>query len=306
MAPTSGTRPPQSPVSAQTCVAASVNSPMLGTADPVDGWLLLEAPGRWGAQWRDAADLDPAFVAQVELLLASAAAGGFKLRPQLIKQSRVQGQRVLLIVDGRLSVLAGGRGALAALQPDRFPALLSAARSGQPVDNPDASLQALSEPQYFVCTNGQRDRCCGALGLPIYRLLAEQVQQRCWQISHVGGHRFAPNVLVTPGALLYGRLDPATVPQFLQDVEASRVAFAWLRGRSTYAPVVQAAELLLQRQGLRLLHVADQGSAVRVTFCDEAETVAITVGRSVEEELVLASCGAAELKPYSPFAARSN
>ena len=70
---------------------------------------------------------------------------------------------------------------------------------------------ARSAPQYFVCTNGQRDLCCARFGLPTYAALRERVGERVWQTTHVGGHRFAPNVLTLPQAALYGRVQPADV-----------------------------------------------------------------------------------------------
>ncbi|MEM1433394.1 MAG: sucrase ferredoxin [Pseudomonadota bacterium] len=292
-----------------TCVAASEGRSMIGTVDHVDGWLLLEAPGRWGAQWHDAEAVDAGLRQQIEALLAAAAAEGLKLRPQLVKQQAVRGQRVLLLAHERLWLLAGGLRALKESPATGLSTLFRAAKEAPAtaVRAAGGQLQALSEPQYFVCTNGQRDRCCGALGMPLYRALSAAVQQRAWQISHVGGHRFAPNVLVTPGALLYGRVAPAVVERFLAAVEGGCVAFDWLRGRSSYPPLVQAAEAFLARQGLELVAVESAGTEPergRVVFSAGAEQLAIDVGRSSETEAVLASCGAPTLKSYSPFATR--
>lgn len=294
-----------------TCVAASAGRSMVGTVDHVDGWLLIEAPGRWGAKWHEAEAVDAALQAQVEAQIEAAAADGLKLRPQVVKQSAVRGQRVLLLAHERLWLLAGGRRALLDAEANEMSALLQTAKNSAEGAGRAAGdrLQALVEPQYFVCTNGQRDRCCGALGMPLYRALSNRVQQRAWQISHVGGHRFAPNVLVTPGALLYGRVGLEDTDRFVAEVEAGTVAFDWLRGRSSYPPLVQAAEVFLKRQGLKLLEIeanadASEVEGGRVTFAAGDERVAVSVGRSSEQEAVLASCGATALKSHSPFATR--
>jgi hypothetical protein len=56
----------------------------------------------------------------------------------------------------------------------------------------------------LVCTHGAQDSCCGAIGYPVYdRLRHGYARQpganlRVWRVSHLGGHRFAPNVLDMP------------------------------------------------------------------------------------------------------------
>ena len=88
-----------------------------------------------------------------------------------------------------------------------------------------------------------------ALGLPLYNQLRERFGERVWQVSHLGGHRFAPNVLVLPQGVLYGRVGTAvgdagdeSVEQFAAEVEAGAVSRRHLRGRSCYPKPVQAAE----------------------------------------------------------------
>lgn len=56
----------------------------------------------------------------------------------------------------------------------------------------------------LVCTHGSRDRCCASLGYPVYQKLRRgsapgtNGAMRVWQSSHLGGHRFAPNLLDLP------------------------------------------------------------------------------------------------------------
>ena len=62
-----------------------------------------------------------------------------------------------------------------------------------------------------------------------------------WECSHVGGDRFAANVLVLPSGLLYGRVLPFAAPEFVAAAEAGEVVGALLRGRIGLVPVAQAA-----------------------------------------------------------------
>ena len=69
----------------------------------------------------------------------------------------------------------------------------------------------LGSPQVLVCTHGSRDRCCGVLGGAIFAQLKNQLKMMLpdavWQVSHLGGHRFAPTALCLPLGLLLGRID---------------------------------------------------------------------------------------------------
>ncbi|MEM6709558.1 MAG: sucrase ferredoxin [Pseudomonadota bacterium] len=289
---------------AMRCVDASAGRSMIGTADRVDLWLFIEVAGRWSAQVPDALAAQAPLDSACKRLTEAAAGQGLKLRSQLIKQTGRRGERRVLVALGNLAFsLSGGTAALIAVDAGTLVDNLLAARS-RPAENLDG-FERLSEPQYFVCTHGQRDRCCGALGLPIYRALNERLPGRVWQTSHVGGHRFAPNVLTLPRAVLYGRLELQSLDAFIDAVETDQIAFPWLRGRSVYPPVVQAAEALLARQELRLLHVDGDDQAARVTFADHRHRYRIDVQRSGVPERILASCGAPQLKDYAPFAALS-
>ena len=84
--------------------------------------------------------------------------------------------------------------------------------------------------------------------------MAEIAPEATWQCSHVGGDRFAANVLCFPHGLSYGRVDALGAEQIIQEYRAGLVTLEYLRGRSCYEPVVQAAERFLrQRRDLRAL-----------------------------------------------------
>ena len=57
-----------------------------------------------------------------------------------------------------------------------------------------------------------------------------------WECSHLGGDRFAANVLVLPAGLLYGRVLPFAAPEFVAAAEAGEVVGALLRGRIGLPP----------------------------------------------------------------------
>jgi hypothetical protein len=251
---------------------------LAGTSDVVDVWLLLEYRPAWKAKALPHSDLAPSIKRWLQETIEALAQLGLKARPQFIRQPELDSDRVRLLVarDGALWEFSGtGYDFLQSLD-------LAAA------NYPDANRR--SEPQYFVCTNGQRDLCCARFGLPIYAALRERVGSRAWQVTHLGGHRFAPNVLVLPDGLLYGRVEPGGLAEFVSTVENGSVAFANLRGRSRYPKHVQAAEAFLAQDGLRLLHVDGDAQTAVVTFAGVGERVQVRVDRQAGPA-VLASCG---------------
>jgi hypothetical protein len=277
------------------CSESNAGEPLAGTADPVGAWLLLEYRPVWKAKAHDDNSLAPRTRQWLADALAGLARVGIRGRPQFIRQPEVDSvhTRFLLGLPGRLLAFSGvGYGFLESLDVAAIAA-----------DSAAAGGERVVAPQYFVCTNGQRDVCCARFGLPAYTALRERVGTRVWQVTHLGGHRFAPNVLVLPQGALYGRVTPAAVPEFVAAVESDALAFPQLRGRSWQPKHVQAAEAFSGRSDLRLLHVDGDESRATVRFAAPDGVVDVAVRRDVAGLPVLASCGDAEpglVYPYRP------
>ena len=109
-----------------------------------------------------------------------------------------------------------------------------------------------TEPLVTVCTNGRRDFCCAKFGVPTYNEMLNLAEDTVWQSSHVGGHRFAPNVFAFPHGILHGRLQPEDAAGFLEHVRKGELDLDHYRGRSTYSKPGQAAEYFLRKQTGRL------------------------------------------------------
>jgi hypothetical protein len=105
----------------------------------------------------------------------------------------------------------------------------------------------VGHPLFLVCTHGKHDRCCARRGRPVYEALREQVEQGwVWQSSHVGGDRFAGNVVALPDGVYYGRVDPAATWPVVEAALAGRIHPPCYRGRSCYGFAAQAAELAVR------------------------------------------------------------
>jgi (2Fe-2S) ferredoxin len=97
------------------------------------------------------------------------------------------------------------------------------------------------EPIILVCTHGIHDTCCAIRGRPVAAALSEVWPDQVWECSHVGGDRFAPNVVVLPDGYYYGNVDPDRCVGTVRAHLAGAVAADNLRGMSRYPPAVQAA-----------------------------------------------------------------
>lgn len=145
------------------------------------------------------------------------------------------------------------------------------------------STARMEEPLFIVCTNGKRDACCALFGLPVYEALrqAEKADGRApvWQSSHVGGHRFAPNLVVFPEAIYYGRVQPGEAAALRERHLRGEVDLAHLRGRACYPPLVQAADALMRAETGRLgteefnlISAAEEKEGIwRVTFRSQVD-----------------------------------
>ncbi len=106
----------------------------------------------------------------------------------------------------------------------------------------------------LVCTNGRRDLCCARFGTPVYNYLKKEEPGfpglRVWQSTHMGGHRFAANLLWLPQGVLYGRVDALSAAEILSAQRRGQIYLPNLRGRTAYPEAAQAADFYLrQRSG---------------------------------------------------------
>jgi len=111
--------------------------------------------------------------------------------------------------------------------------------------------ELLTGHHIFVCTHGTRDPQCGGCGPPLIEHfsaalddvgLANTVSLR--GTSHVGGHRFAGNVLIYPGGDWYGYVTPDRVPRIIEQqiVNGQVVKDLW-RGRMGLTPDEQLRQV---------------------------------------------------------------
>jgi hypothetical protein len=98
-------------------------------------------------------------------------------------------------------------------------------------------------PLFVVCTHGRRDPCCAERGRPLAQGLAASFPDITWESTHVGGDRFAGNLVAFPHGLYFGRVEPEEAPEIVRAYAEGRIGrLDRYRGRSSDAFHVQTAE----------------------------------------------------------------
>ncbi len=261
-----------------TCATASrdLDEPLAGTAATARTWLLLEQSGPWGAKALTSSHLDPEVGRALE-----AAAEGTGVRVALIRRPGRHADchtptRHQVYVAHTVPGSTWLRGAVTDDPRELLDLDFAALGAG---DHGGFGTPHTGAPLALVCTNGKRDRCCALLGRPLAAELADAGEEGAWEITHLGGHRFSPTLLVLPYGYAYGRTGARAVKEILEAVRADRVVTEGCRGVSAWDRPGQAAEL-----AVREATGEDAAGALSVVRADDAAptwevTVAHTDGR---------------------------
>lgn len=212
------------------CAEASLEraEPLAATASRVDNWILVEYRGVWAYDPVAASALSDPVKAHLRERIRA-------LRPAKVLFVR----RGRALHQERLSVFWGNSSEDGARL---FRAEL-ASHDGLLEYDFESPGEPVSHPLLLVCTHGKHDRCCARYGRPLYEALREQVEEGwLWQVSHIGGDRFAGNLICLPEGLYFGRVGAAEAWSVLDEHLAGRIHLGCYRGRSAYAVPVQAAE----------------------------------------------------------------
>ncbi len=205
------------------------------TASRVDNWILIEYRGLWAHDAVDGSTLNAA----VKEHLVEARRRLPHTRILFIRRAERRSRHGLVAYVARSTRTERQ---LRCLELERYDDLLGVdlAAAGRPVDH----------PLFLVCTHGKHDRCCAKFGRPLYDAVREQVEDEwVWQSSHVGGDRFAGNVVVLADGVYYGRVEPAEAWAVVEAALERRVHLPLYRGRSCYGFAAQAAELAVREAG---------------------------------------------------------
>lgn len=288
------------------CADASreAGEPLLGTAAEAPLWLLVEHDGPWGPKGLPDSQLAEAALAELEAFAKDVK----DVRVQLARRPDRTGDEVRIW----FASTRPGAQELWQLTLNHIDALGSVDLKGFVAGRPPEGAVLCDAPMFFVCVHGKRDRCCAMRGMPVYSELNRLTGQRTWMTTHLGGHRFAPTLIVLPHGICYGRVEPSEM-EALVTAHARGEIFSLerMRGRTSYPEAVQAAEVFLRTRlaerkldALELMGTEPGAEGTRVLFRERANGAEHEVRVASEALLpIMQSCGAAP-KPAKRFVTR--
>lgn len=213
-----------------------------GTASVGDLWLLIEYPFAWGPHALKDSDLSQAVKAHLIKFIKTIP----RARLLFIKRERKKPRDGLAVFVVRCRE---HEPTVARLEINDYEQLLEINPARIAAEHaPQAEASASDSPLYLVCTHGKRDKCCAKFGYPLYKSLSS-LSGSVWQCSHVGGDRFAANLVCFPHGLFYAHVTEETGRLCLEEYEERRLVLDKYRGRACYQYPVQAAEYFIRTEG---------------------------------------------------------
>jgi hypothetical protein len=239
----------------------AAEEPLAGTASMIRHWLLIEHAGPWGRDGLLDARLPEGLGRELRDLEGRTGA-----RVLLIRKPH----RVPEYDDGTVLCFAADVG-----EARLGFAAVTTIENALDLDPRDrSSFTPTPQPLFVVCTHGRRDPCCAERGRPLVERLAASFPDVTWESTHVGGDRFAANLVAFPHGLYHGRVEPDEGPEIVSGYAEGRIArLDRYRGRSSDPFHVQAAECALRdRLGLDRIDAVTpersdrEGDRAEVTF----------------------------------------
>ena len=252
------------------------SEPLSATASRIDYWLLIEYRGLWARAPLGGSGLSEEVKDHVRAQLDERRPA----RLLFVKRPERRGRAGIRVFHGSTREEAS---AFFRLELASYDELLGVdlASAGEPLEH----------PLFVVCTHGKRDRCCAVYGRPLYEALRDELDEDwVWQATHVGGDRFAGNVVVLPEGLYFGRVGADGAAPLADAYLAGHIDLDHYRGRCWYPFPVQAAEQAV-REELGLSETRDLSFA-RARRAGEGWIVGFrTRDGAVHERTVVAELG---------------
>jgi hypothetical protein len=216
--------------------AGDRGEPMFATGSQVRAWLLIEVRGAWGQDAIHESALGEHVPAHWKDALRRRGVRAVCIRSHL-RDDDTAGVRLFTCGAPR-----PGEGPAQLWRRD-LGSLAEVARAVEASGLGDGDWEVVDERLLLVCTNGRHDQCCANLGRPLIRTLRESAwAAELWECSHIGGDRFAANLVVLPDSLYFGRVDPVAAPHLLGMLDEHRIDLEHFRGRTAYTLAEQAVE----------------------------------------------------------------
>ncbi|HEX8920551.1 MAG TPA: sucrase ferredoxin [Pyrinomonadaceae bacterium] len=221
-------------------LSREVREQPFGTASTADAWLLLEYSSAWGARAFQESQLTRAVKEHLKKALQATP----RSRLLFIKQERASGNHLSLFIVRSTETDAS----IVRLKLSGYEQLLDITLAGILAGKQAAGAERWERPLFLVCTHGKRDKCCAKFGYALYKSLRSDAGDDVWQSSHVGGDRFAANLICFPHGFFYAHVTADAGRQIISQYNQQTVSLINYRGRCCYPSPIQAAEFFLRSE----------------------------------------------------------
>ncbi|MFC7446937.1 sucrase ferredoxin [Rhodococcus daqingensis] len=215
--------------------SSAAGEPMVARAGHTRLWVLIEHPGPWPKS-APAGVLPQGLLDRIDEL-------GDPARLVLIRRPRrrevTEPRWILAWSDGVNQWMREG-------VVDSYDDLAALPFEASAAGLEPAAGTARSAPLFVVCTHGKKDACCAELGRPIVTALSAVDGADVWECTHIGGDRFAANMIALPAGVYFSRLGAESARAAARDHLAGRMSLAQLRGRAALPQPAQVAEHVIR------------------------------------------------------------
>lgn len=274
-----------------------------GTASTGDVWLLIEYPYSWATKAIQDSTLSPTVKAYLNKIIKT----NPRAKILFIKRDRAYREELTIFL-----VRCRERNpSIVRFNVSSYEQLLDLNLTAVGTSELLQGGTIFERPLYLVCTHGKRDKCCAKFGYPLYKALTPYAGDGVWQSSHVGGDRFAANLVCFPHGLFYAHVMEEAGKAIIEQYEQRRLVLNNYRGRACYSYPVQAAEFFVRSEsGLTGLddlryssyeRVNENAWRVRFATPDEATVYEAKVVRVLSEFASYHTCHSTEEKPVVQY-----
>jgi len=238
-------------------LSRSASEKVFGSASIGEVWILIEYPFGWGVKALNDSNLSAEIKAHLKQVIKTIP----RSRVLFIKQDRVCRETVNLFV-----IRCREREPfIVKFELEDYRLLMEIDFAEVAAGNLSSGGSITSEPLYLVCTHGRRDKCCAKFGFPLFKSLRREDEQAVWQSSHVGGDRFAANLVCFPHGLFYAHVREESGKEIMREYKEGRIVNQKYRGRACYSHHVQAAEFFVRTEsGINLIDDLHRMDSARI------------------------------------------
>jgi hypothetical protein len=275
-------------------ISAQLGEPLAGTAPRGVAWIAVEDRGTWAS--RAVRDSEITWLHELDSRASAVDVGVMLIRRPGRAGREPADQRHVI-----LATTLPGRSAAEVFAMDPNQDLLDLDVEALAAGNLPGRGARVEEPMLLVCTNGRRDPCCSVAGRALADRLSAAAPQAVWECSHLGGHRFAPTALSLPSGYVYGRLTVDIGLGLLRQPMSAPPLVEHCRGRTTWDPLGQAAELAVRANEPHLdadaLTVGTKAEDQRQVTVAGGRRHVVTLQRNPVPQARAISCGADPTTP---------